>query len=135
MRQFERFADWKCVVECYCGEEKREVTCGSERAQTDKYSCLKICGKPLACGNHTCTQPCHGGSCMPCSTSPEVVSTCNCGKTKLSDLKEAAARISCLDEIPCCQEKCGKILKCGTRSELLLLNFNLSIQYRCSFNI
>ena len=87
-----------------------------------------MCGKLLACGNHTCTKICHNNNennensllnligksrednnCETCSLTPNIVKTCPCGKKNL----EENSRKSCLDSIPSCGQVCEKILSCG----------------------
>ncbi|XP_022919104.2 protein shuttle craft [Onthophagus taurus] len=98
--------------ECYCGKVGRTVICTEEVKNVDKYECDDVCGKMLACGNHKCMLICHSGSCPPCETSPDVVTTCYCGQTKLAVVRE-----SCFDPIPSCEKICNKILKCGQPSQ------------------
>ena len=108
-----------CLPGCHCGETSREIICGSAESRLDGYSCQKTCDKPLDCGNHTCPKPCHSGSCPPCATAPEVILTCNCGKTKLSEL--GVVRTSCLDEIPSCGHVCNRVLDCGEKGRWMHL--------------
>lgn len=63
---------------CFCGSESRDVPCGKD--VPEHYSCGKICGKPLACGHHVCSLPCHEGACPPCPTLPPR--SCFCGKKR-----------------------------------------------------
>merc|ERR1719334_1344569 len=74
-----------------------------------KYSCKNVCGKVLACGNHKCTLTCHSGSCSGCPRRIEEVTRCACGKTTFPTI----TRKSCLDPLPTCGKKCGRMLKCG----------------------
>ncbi|KAL0274137.1 UNVERIFIED_CONTAM: hypothetical protein PYX00_006634 [Menopon gallinae] len=97
---------------CFCGKESRDINCTELTAGVDKYSCDKICGLRLSCGNHFCDSVCHPGECKKCELLPEVVKFCPCGKTKISTLS-AAERTSCTDPIPTCELLCGKDLICG----------------------
>ena len=63
---------------CFCGSEERDVPCSE--ADGASYSCGRICGRPLACGHHTCPLPCHEGPCPPCPNQPPR--TCFCGKKR-----------------------------------------------------
>lgn len=101
-------------VACYCENDTRDVICGSSNAKALKFSCDKICDKDLTCGNHKCEAKCHGGSCLPCKTSPDVITRCNCGKTPLTEMSGVAIRKVCTDVIPICDLLCGKELPCGT---------------------
>ena len=105
-----------CQVEilqkCQCSHPtERSVECSAENAENMVFSCGNICGKLLACGNHTCTKICHSDSenCEICSLTPNIVKTCPCGKKNL----EQNSRKSCLDSIPSCGQVCEKILSCG----------------------
>ena len=109
------------LPECYCGEESREIVCGSDGVYSPNYSCKKVCGKDLTCGNHKCTQLCHSGPCPPCDTSPEVVKSCSCGKMPLYKLENVVPRTSCMDPLPLCDQICGKVLSCGTKCKCVLI--------------
>jgi transcriptional repressor NF-X1 len=85
---------------CPCGRSTYSFRCG---AADPKTTCDAVCGKPLACGSHTCADPCHHGPCTPCAVT--VAITCYCS---------AETR-----ELPCgstsfaCAHVCGKQLRCG----------------------
>ncbi len=102
---------------CFCGKEKSDRPCGSGQrnvassSSAAMYACGNKCGKPLACGNHACEQPCHPGACQPCATAVESISRCPCGWRLLSEL--GAARTSCLDPVATCTSVCGRQLACG----------------------
>lgn len=93
-------------VQCFCGRNKTSLPCGVKG-----YACESICNKPLGCGIHYCTASCHEGPCTPCKSSPQIWSTCACGKRPLSDL-ELRKRIKCTDPIPSCGQVCGQPLGC-----------------------
>ncbi|XP_058986249.1 protein shuttle craft isoform X1 [Musca domestica] len=99
----------KVDQKCHCSKNERQVTCTRESHLKHVYSCGKPCGKDLSCGNHKCNQCCHGGECKPCKMSPDLVTSCPCGKMPIV----AEQRKSCLDPIPLCEGVCGKTLKCG----------------------
>ena len=119
----------KCTVSkevtCYCGKHKENKLCSEcinknennynkkgrniKNNQNNGYfSCNEICGAKLSCGNHFCTKKCHSinEKHSECPT-PITLTTCPCGKTKIDK------RNSCLDEIKCCDNICGKQLPCG----------------------
>ncbi|XP_073823676.1 nuclear transcription factor, X-box binding stc isoform X2 [Musca autumnalis] len=99
----------KVDQKCHCTKNERQVTCTRESHDKHVYSCGKPCGKDLSCGNHKCNQCCHAGECKPCKMSPDLVTSCPCGKMPIV----AEQRKSCLDPIPVCEGVCGKTLKCG----------------------
>ncbi|KAJ8277037.1 hypothetical protein GJAV_G00070760 [Gymnothorax javanicus] len=120
---------------CFCGAQSREVPCGTDRDNFDgtgHFSCQKLCGKQLDCGNHSCQQPCHAGPCLSCPRLPRLVRSCPCGQTALSKLLELgyAERSSCTDPIPSCGKSCGKPLPCGS-SDTVHTCENLCHEGRC----
>ena len=74
-----------------------------------RYSCESPCQRQLSCEveDHLCPKTCHSGACPPCPLSPQVVKTCPCGQTSVTD------RTSCRDPIPTCGRVCGKRHECG----------------------
>ncbi|KAK8790213.1 hypothetical protein WA588_000378, partial [Blastocystis sp. NMH] len=92
---------------CFCGSAERDVPCSE--AEGPSYSCGRICGRPLACGHHTCPLPCHDGPCPPCPNQPPR--TCFCGKKQYT--------ISCEEPTPSCHQICDKLLPCGHRCPAL----------------
>lgn len=78
------------------------------------FSCEQKCGRTLGCGNHACEAMCHEGECGLCPRDPIVLNTCACGKMPVTE----DARKSCMDEVPTCDQVCGKLLKCGPLSKL-----------------
>lgn len=66
----------------------------------------------LACENHKCLEKCHKGACKECLLLPKFIRSCPCGKKVIKE----GERISCIDPIPTCPEKCSKFLKCGSLS-------------------
>ncbi|XP_023583106.1 transcriptional repressor NF-X1 [Trichechus manatus latirostris] len=104
---------------CYCGSTSQDVLCGTDVGKSDgfgDFGCLKICGKDLKCGNHTCSQVCHPRPCQPCPRLPQLVRSCPCGQTPLSQLLElgSSGRKTCMDPVPSCGKVCGKPLPCGS---------------------
>lgn len=110
------------VVEakCYCGKVKKCMKCcdaGEEKESYDwigTFDCGEVCETEMDCGEHHCEKKCHPRTekTPHCPRSPDVVSTCPCGKTSLDVLK-APTRIFCKDAIPNCDKKCEKQLGCG----------------------
>ncbi|XP_036320892.1 protein shuttle craft isoform X1 [Rhagoletis pomonella] len=99
----------KVEQQCHCTKQERQVACTRDSHDKHSYSCGKPCGKDLACGNHKCKDCCHPGECRTCKLSPEVVTSCPCGKMPIV----VGQRQSCLDSIPVCEGVCGKTLRCG----------------------
>lgn len=96
--------------ECYCGKEKKKVNCTIDNLDNTRFCCGETCNAPLGCKNHNCTQICHAGPCGECALSPEVITSCPCGKQAIVK----GERASCLDPIPVCKGICGKLLACGS---------------------
>lgn len=69
---------------CFCGKQVLSFRCAnlapSRAGQSASPSCGKICGKSLACGNHTCESVCHDGPCAPCPVKERA--KCYCGKSE-----------------------------------------------------
>ncbi|KAF7718175.1 Zinc finger NF-X1-type transcription factor [Penicillium ucsense] len=115
---------------CYCGKVQTEMLCsskedemesqvirddGSKEEWTGYFACPDTCERQFDCGLHSCQKPCHPQDSLPahCPKSPDSVSRCPCGKTKLSDISGFTPRTSCEDPVPNCREPCGKMLACG----------------------
>ncbi|GAA5991452.1 hypothetical protein JCM11641_005210 [Rhodosporidiobolus odoratus] len=125
---------------CFCGKERREGVCGGSTGMreqrvegctrpllegegedtelgeswTGEYACTSSCDAPYSCGLHSCTSPCHAhlsSISLPCPRSPELVSSCPCGKTPLEVLTgdSSGGRTKCTDDVPVCREVCGKV--------------------------
>lgn len=99
---------------CFCSKMTEVILCGDMavkgelKAEGGVFCCGSNCGKKLSCGNHTCSEVCHPGSCGECEFLPSRVKTCCCGKSRLEEERQ-----SCLDAIPTCSQVCGKLLHCG----------------------
>ena len=122
----------KLEARCYCGKVENLVSCcdrGQERKSKESvdedglrvvhswigsFTCQNTCGRPYDCGKHVCEQGCHVRCAEPahCPRSPDVVSHCPCGKTRIRDL-QGGVRESCEDPIPNCDKRCLKRLPCG----------------------
>ena len=60
---------------------------------------IKVCGKKLSCGHHTCRSVCHSGDCGDCPRGGPR--TCPCTKTTHT--------LSCTADVPTCGDTCGKV--------------------------
>ncbi|GAQ89009.1 hypothetical protein KFL_004790030 [Klebsormidium nitens] len=86
------------TARCFCGAGEDVRRCGRQ-----EWACGGMCGRKLACGKHSCKQPCHPGECPPC---PEAgVFPCRCRK--------AAETRTCAQRDFSCGKKCGRRLACG----------------------
>ncbi|XP_075442086.1 transcriptional repressor NF-X1 [Ascaphus truei] len=92
---------------CECGRTSQSVRCG----QSSTMHCANVCGNPLNCGEHSCTQVCHAGKCQPCQQIIHQACYCggssrdvSCGTDK--DNYDGFGNFSC-------QKLCGKKLNCG----------------------
>ena len=99
---------------CFSHDHQRTVKCGSttEDSTSKKFKCNEKCSKLLDCGNHRCEEMCHDGACKPCQLMPSKLLHCPCGKVPMRELiiKNKIVRTSCLEPVPTCENKCGKIL-------------------------
>ncbi|XP_034023140.1 transcriptional repressor NF-X1 [Thalassophryne amazonica] len=91
---------------CVCGRTSQPMRCGQAAA----LRCTNVCRGLLNCGEHTCTQVCHSGSCQPCQLL--LQQACYCGISSRNVLcgteKEGfdgSGNFSC-------QNLCGKMLEC-----------------------
>ncbi|XP_055592893.1 protein shuttle craft [Uranotaenia lowii] len=95
--------------QCHCGKENKQVACTVENLNNTQFSCGKPCDNELDCKNHRCSKICHPAPCEGCVLSPEIITSCPCGKQAVVK----GERTSCLDPIPVCKGTCGKQLPCG----------------------
>jgi hypothetical protein len=59
------------TYKCECGAEAAQRPCSQQQ-----WHCTRPCGKPLACGRHTCQLVCHAGpACPACAFSGACVAT------------------------------------------------------------
>ena len=115
-------------VACFCGREPhRLLRCSQLRATLPAeqaaqplaelsaagvVSCGARCGRALACGHHTCAQPCHAGPCPPCAEPIEA--PCHCGRhTRTMACGERPADAYGLTSAWSCGEPCDAPLACG----------------------
>ena len=66
---------------CFCGKTSTTRRCVDTNYDTG-WSCGKICGDLMPCGEHTCQKPCHEGFCGACEV--HVNCRCYCGKVEQS---------------------------------------------------
>ncbi|XP_006019090.1 NF-X1-type zinc finger protein NFXL1 [Alligator sinensis] len=83
---------------CVCGRQIAERLCASPL-----WQCDQVCRRTLPCGNHTCEQVCHSGSCGECPRTGKR--SCPCEKTKFI--------FPCTEDVPTCGDSCDKVLECG----------------------
>ncbi|KAM9712729.1 transcriptional repressor NF-X1 [Menidia menidia] len=91
---------------CVCGRTSQPMRCGQAAA----LQCGAVCDAALNCGQHRCTQVCHGGACQPCQL--QVQQVCYCGATTRT--------VPCGSDTEgfdgsgyfCCQKLCGRPLEC-----------------------
>ncbi|XP_055545289.1 protein shuttle craft [Wyeomyia smithii] len=95
--------------ECFCSKSKRKVPCTIDNLATTSFCCDAICDRQLSCMQHKCSKLCHLGPCGECALSPNLITSCPCGKQAIVK----GERESCLDPIPVCKSVCGKQLTCG----------------------
>lgn len=110
-------------AKCYCGKTTSSIKCEDRLPKKSKnttdswigiFQCENICEEYLDCGIHKCLESCHQitSNSHRCPNSPKSLTHCPCGKLKINNLLKTP-RTSCLDEIPTCDEICGKRLSCG----------------------
>jgi NF-X1-type zinc finger protein NFXL1 len=86
---------------CFCGAVTRPQRCSKQR-----YSCGQVCGRLLACGEHSCEHPCHDGPCADCPRTAER--SCRCGML--------TQERPCSEKVFLCRHVCGKPLACEKHS-------------------
>ncbi|WAR60320.1 hypothetical protein PtB15_9B257 [Puccinia triticina] len=91
--------------------EKFNCVSKDESAWLGEFSCNDPCTWKYDCGIHSCESTCHPhlvSTPPPCPFSPELVTTCPCGATSLTN------RQACSDPISTCRNPCGKLIaSCG----------------------
>lgn len=86
-------------VSCFCKREKPKI----RRCSDKNWSCGKICDKLLSCGQHKCSQPCHGDDCETCPYQSKQKCMCS---------KESSLR-PCASPEWQCNKVCNKKFSCG----------------------
>lgn len=116
------------VLKCYCGKNEKDVSC-SKKGEPIKsmaksgndvidwmghWACATSCDRPFDCNIHHCSRECHPADISPahCPFSPDMVTHCPCGKTKLAEILPSP-RQTCKDPIAICGKRCDKTLLCG----------------------
>ena len=96
----------KCDRVC-CNLRKLKIRNYSTQDPNGYHLCFKICGKPLACGKHTCENYCHKGNCKPCAyIVHEGELKCTCGKTTKKAPFLCGSKLDC--PFPCSVNRpCG----------------------------
>lgn len=72
-----------------------------------EHICTRLCGRELKCGNHTCPEICHRGSCGSCREAIFDEISCHCGKTVLQPPS------ACGTTPPLCRFNCERPKRCG----------------------
>lgn len=111
----------ECGERCCLGERKAAERLSSKRKQRPldapaplpsegveaEHICTRVCGRPLKCGNHFCSELCHKGPCGTCREAVFDEITCNCGRTVLQP------PLPCGTVAPACQFDCTRHKSCG----------------------
>ncbi|CAZ85887.1 unnamed protein product [Tuber melanosporum] len=116
------------MLKCFCGNNTKGIKCSDKQEPVEStisdihgveswlgyWNCHSPCNRYFDCGKHTCQKPCHPQDALParCPRSPDLVTHCPCGRTKISEILESP-RASCEADVPSCGKACGKILRCG----------------------
>ncbi|KAL3417979.1 nf-x1 finger transcription [Phlyctema vagabunda] len=79
---------------------------GDENFEAE-HICLRTCGRPLKCGNHTCAELCHKGPCSSCLEAIFDEISCACGRTVLQPPQPCGTRP------PECRYECTRQRTCG----------------------
>jgi len=108
-----------CGERCCPGEKKalerqaskrkhRPLTAGPAEENVEaEHICLKICGRPLKCGNHACAELCHKGPCRSCLEAVFEDISCACGRTVLQPPQP------CGTQPPPCHFDCNRPSTCA----------------------
>ncbi|KAI5966740.1 FAP1 [Candida pseudojiufengensis] len=112
----------KLEYKCYCGDTILKTKCFKrkplecENYKGEKWigggSCNKLKKIYYECGQHYETfecQPPPNLEILKCKYSPDLISTCYCGKTSI----DSSNRTKCTDPVEECDNICGKLLSCG----------------------
>lgn len=114
--------------QCFCGRQTISARCSQlscHQTGPGGISCGATCDKPLACGSHACTRPCHAGPCGECGES--YLRQCYCGKhTRIMACGQGEA-IHCTgpsanEDVTewegyfSCDEKCARPYACGVHT-------------------
>lgn len=72
-----------------------------------EHICVRVCGRTLRCGLHTCEQMCHKGACPSCLEAVFEEIACACGRTVLQPPQP------CGTKAPECRFDCTRPTACG----------------------
>ncbi|RKF60584.1 FKBP12-associated protein 1-like protein [Erysiphe neolycopersici] len=72
-----------------------------------EHICIKVCGRTLKCGNHTCSALCHKGPCSSCLEAIFDEISCACSRTILHPPQP------CGTIVPKCDFDCTRRRTCG----------------------
>jgi transcriptional repressor NF-X1 len=108
----------ECGERCCLGEKKASERQASKRGKLRggraidenfeaEHICLKVCGRPLKCGNHACQELCHKGPCSSCLEAVFEEIGCACGRTVLQPPQPCGTRP------PACVFDCTRRRTCG----------------------
>ena len=109
----------ECGERCCPGEKKASERQASRRKHRAlnapavdeiieaEHICVKICGRPLKCGNHFCADLCHKGPCRSCLEAVFDEISCSCGRTILHPPQP------CGTSPPPCPFECTRQRNCG----------------------
>jgi transcriptional repressor NF-X1 len=109
----------ECGERCCPGEKKaseRQAAKRKHRALDSapvtenieaEHICLKVCGRPLKCGTHSCQDLCHKGPCRSCLEAVFEEISCACGRTVLQPPQPCGTRP------PPCHFDCTRRQTCG----------------------
>lgn len=111
----------ECGEHCCPGEKKaaerqankrkhRPLNAGPRPTEDEieaEHICLKVCGRPLKCGNHFCAELCHKGPCKSCLEAVFGEISCHCGRTILYPPQP------CGTQPPECRYDCTRPNPCG----------------------
>lgn len=109
-------------AKCYCGKESLQIECSKldpkpcnspDGPYIGAAACANIHIQHYDCGIHFEKLACQPLGVEPpvCKFSPEVVTSCYCGKLPAQTLHREA----CTDPMPECDQVCDKLLACGCR--------------------
>lgn len=104
-----------CKTKKTCNRHRcTTVCCEAKDARLhEAHLCIQLCGKPLLCGEHTCEEFCHIGTCPPCRVVRRHPLTCGCGDAVIEP------PIPCGTQAPFCPNTCGAEMSCGHRCPAL----------------
>ncbi|EGW34426.1 uncharacterized protein SPAPADRAFT_59858 [Spathaspora passalidarum NRRL Y-27907] len=105
-------------MKCYCGDKVLSMKCFEKdlRLCEDGRIGIGSCGNTKQvfydCDVHYETVECQPNvsAKLKCKFSPDLITTCYCGKTRVD---AGNKRTKCTDPVPECSNVCGKLLPCG----------------------